>query len=286
MILLTGVSGQLGTAMLPLLADDDVVTADLAGVEGADQDLDLADQDALRALLDDVAPTVIVNAAAWTAVDAAEEHEDVATQVNGTAVATMADWAAAHGAWLLSLSTDYVFDGTGDEPLLEDHPTDPINAYGRSKVVGERAAVDSGAALVVRTSWLVSGTHDNFVATMLGLLDRGVDPKVVDDQVGCPTVAEDLAVALAGLVDDRPTGLLHLTNTGPTTWWGLACEAASLAGHDPERVSPCSSEEFPTAAARPTWSVLGSSRRDELGLAPMRAWQEALVDVVAGQQRR
>lgn len=280
MILLTGATGQVGTALAPLLAERDRVVAP------GRADLDLDDPGSIRTRLDDLGPTVIVNAGAWTAVDAAEDAEDAATRANGASVGEMAAWAADHDAWLVTLSTDYVFDGSGDEPLLEDHPTDPVNAYGRSKLVGEEAAVAAGSALVVRTSWVVSGTHDNFVATMLSLLDRGIDPKVVDDQVGCPTVAADLARALVPLLDERPTGLLHLTNDGATTWFGLAREAAGLAGHEPDRLTPCTTAEFPTPAARPAWSVLGSHRREELGVARLRPWEDALIDVVAGQRAR
>lgn len=280
MILLTGATGQLGTALAPLLG----VRGELATPPR--QVLDLDDPSGVARVLDELAPQVVVNAGAWTAVDAAEADEDAATRANGESVAVMADWAAATGAWMVTVSTDYVFDGTGDQPLTEDHPTDPINAYGRSKLVGEQAALASDHVLVVRTSWLVSATHDNFVATMLSLLDRGVDPKVVDDQTGCPTVAADLARAIDGLVDDRPTGIVHVTNRGPTTWFGLAREAARLAGHDPTRISPCTSAEFPTPAARPAWSVLGSTRAPELGLSPLPRWEQSLVEVVAGQKGR
>lgn len=280
MILLTGGTGQVGTALRPLLRSFGDVRA-----PGRD-DLDLDDPSSIAPLLDRLEPSVIVNAGAWTAVDDAEADEAAATRANGESVGEMASWAADHRSWLVTLSTDYVFDGTGDEPLMEDHPTDPLNAYGRSKLVGEEAALATGAALVVRTSWLVSGSHPNFVATMLSLLDRGVDPSVVDDQVGRPTVAADLAVALAHLTSDRPTGIAHVTNAGSTTWCGLARESARLAGHDPARVQPCTTADFPTPAARPAWSVLGSSRHDEFGLNAPRTWQEALVDVVAAQRRR
>lgn len=280
MILLTGGTGQVGTALRPLLRSFGDVRA-----PGRD-DLDLDDPSSIAPLLDRLEPSVIVNAGAWTAVDDAEADEAAATRANGESVGEMASWAADHRSWLVTLSTDYVFDGQGDQPLDEDHPTDPINAYGRSKLVGEEAAIASGSALVVRTSWVVSGTHDNFVSTMLDLLDRGVDPRVVDDQTGSPTAAVDLAAAILPLVTTRPTGMLHLANSGTTTWFGLAREAARLAGHDPERVTPCTSAEFPTPASRPAWSVLGSTRRSELGLGALRPWQDALVDVVEAQRSR
>lgn len=280
MILLTGGTGQLGTAIAPSLAALDEVAA-----PGRDV-LDLSRPARLHGALDHLAPEVIVNTAAWTDVDAAEDHEVAATRINGEAVRAMASWAADNGAWLVTVSTDYVFDGSGTSPLTEDRAAHPVNAYGRSKLVGERAALASGSALVVRTAWLVSGTHANFVATMLSLLERGVDPTVVDDQTGSPTIATDLAAAIAGLVRLRPTGLLHLVNQGTTTWWGLARAVAEQAGHDPRRVRPCTTAEYPTRAARPAWSVLASSRLEELGLQPLPHWRDSLPAVVAAQRRR
>lgn len=277
MILLTGATGQVGTALAPRLAQADELVAPTR------DEFDLSRPGSVTGVLDGLAPSVIVNLAAWTAVDAAEDHEDEATTVNGTAVGVMARWAAANDAWLVTMSSDYVFDGSGDRPLLEGHPTQPLNTYGRSKLAGEQAALASGVALVVRTSWVVSATHPNFVATMLSLLERGVDPKVVDDQHGRPTVADDLAVALADVVRIRPTGLLHLANAGTTTWWGLAREVARSAGMDPGRIAACGTRDFPTPARRPAWSVLGSGRLDELGLDPLPAWRESLPAVVAAQ---
>lgn len=277
MILLTGATGQVGTALRPLLVDHDEVVAPSRDA------FDLADPQSLPDVLDRLRPSVVVNCAAWTDVDGAETHEDAATTVNGTAVATLATWAAGNDAWLVTLSSDYVFPGTGDRPLLEDDVPDPVNAYGRSKLVGERAAVASGAALVVRTSWLLSATHPNFVRTILSLLARGRDPAVVDDQHGSPTVVADLAAALAGLLAQRPVGILHLTNTGATTWWGLAREAARLAGFDPTRVRPVATADGPPRPApRPAWSVLGSRRHGELGIPPLPPWQASLPQVVAG----
>lgn len=285
MILLTGATGQVGTALAPRLAQlDDVVAP-------GRRDFDLSRPASLAGALDRLAPSVIVNLAAFTDVDGAEDHEDEATAVNGAAVDVLTGWAAANGGWVLTMSSDYVFDGRGDRPLLEGDPTAPINAYGRSKLVGERAALATDAALVVRTSWVVSATHPNFVATMLSLLDRGVDPQVVDDQHGRPTVADDLSMRLAelvqvrptGLVQARPTGLVHLANAGTTTWCGLAREVARLAGTDVGRITACGTDEFPTPARRPAWSVLGSRRLAELGLDPLPPWRESLPAVVAAQ---
>lgn len=277
MILLVGATGQVGTALAPLAA---AVGALVAPGRRA---LDLDDPGSLVTALDQLKPSVILNAAAWTAVDAAEEHEAAATRANGDSVAVMADWAVANNAWMVTFSTDYVFDGHGDRPLTESHSTSPINAYGRGKLVGEQAAVASGAALVVRTSWVVSPGHPNFVRTMLSLLVQGTDPRVIDDQHGCPTITSDLAAAVIPLLTSRPTGVLHLTNTGATTWHGLASEAARLAGFDPQRVAACTTADHPTPAARPAWSLLGSERMESLGMAQLPDWHESLPAVVAAQ---
>lgn len=295
MILLTGAGGQVGTALLPRLRPLDEVA-----IPGPAQ-LDLAVPSGIDDVLDAIRPDVIVNAAAWTAVDDAEANEEEATRVNGAAVAALAGWARDHDAWLVTLSTDYVLSGQAGRPLVESDPPGPVNAYGRSKLAGEMAALASGAALVVRTSWVVSATHPNFVRTMLSLLMSGVSPEVVDDQHGCPTVAGDLADAIAGMVaratrqpgfgtqtgpragTAAPVGIVHLTNTGRTTWFGLAREAAELAGLDPDLVRPCATSDRPMVAARPAWSVLGSERREALGVPALPHWRESLPQVVAAQ---
>jgi dTDP-4-dehydrorhamnose reductase len=270
-IAVTGSNGQLGTAFGSLLPDAAHLTR---------ADLDLSRSDSIAGVLDRLSPELVLNCAAYTAVDRAEEEEDLATAVNGLAVGEMARWCARNGARFVTFSTDYVFDGAAGTPYLESSDTDPVNAYGRSKLVGEQAMLEAGGdALVVRTSWVISATHPNFVATMLRLAPER-ELRVVDDQWGCPTIASDLARATLEAVGASATGVLHLTNSGPTTWYRLAQEALRRAGIPEDRLAPCTSSDYPTPAARPAYSVLGSERRIELGISGLPHWEESLDEVV------
>jgi dTDP-4-dehydrorhamnose reductase len=274
MILLLGATGQLGTAMRGLLTDSAAPTR-------AELDLSTITHDRVDEVVAAARPDVVINCAAYTAVDRAEEEEALATAVNGEAVGVLAEVTAGHGIPLVTFSTDYVFDGTRNKPYVESDATDPINTYGRSKLVGEKLALGANPnALVIRTSWVVSGTHPNFVATMLRLTGEGKELTVVDDQHGRPTVAVDLARATLHAVDQGVSGLLHLTNEGTTTWFGLARASIELAGIDPELVQPCRTEDYPTPAARPAYSVLESERRQTLGLDPLPNWRESLPALV------
>ena len=221
----------------------------------------------------------MVNCAAYTAVDRAESEEELATLINGEAVGALASWANARSVPLVTFSTDYVFPGTSGKPYVETSPTDPVNAYGRSKLVGERIALEHGA-LVVRTSWVISGSHPNFVATILREV-KDQELRVVDDQRGCPTVAADLARASLAAHRAGVTGLLHLTNQGETTWYELARTSVGLADSDPSRVSPSETEDYPTPARRPAYSVLASERLESVGLDPMPHWRESIGDLVS-----
>jgi dTDP-4-dehydrorhamnose reductase len=261
----------LGTAFVRLLRDD--------AIPITRSDLDLLDTSSIGPVLDDLGPDAVVNCAAYTQVDKAESEEDLATHINGDAVGVMADWAEVNHVPFLTFSTDYVFRGDSSSPYLESSPTDPINAYGRSKLEGERLAMTHGG-LVVRTSWVISGSHPNFVATMVRLAAQR-ELRVVDDQRGCPTVCADLAVASLQALRSGLRGMLHITNAGPTTWFELARAAAMEAGLDPEMISPCSTAEYPTEAARPAFSVLGSERLEASGIARPPHWRESLPQVVA-----
>ncbi|MGH8874815.1 MAG: dTDP-4-dehydrorhamnose reductase [Acidimicrobiia bacterium] len=273
MIAITGSTGQLGTAFRRLLPEAAHLTR---------RHLDLGDPGSVGEALAGHRPELVINCAAYTAVDRAEDEEEAATVVNGEAVGAMAEWCASHHSKLVTFSTDYVFDGSGNRPYLESDPTDPINAYGRSKRLGEELVLAAHPdALVVRTSWVISGTHPNFVATMLRLAPERV-LTVVDDQRGCPTVAADLAAATLRALEVGASGLLHLTNQGPTTWLGLARAALELAGIDPERVQPCATADYPTKARRPAYSVLGSERLEVLGIEPLPPWKATLPHLVGG----
>jgi dTDP-4-dehydrorhamnose reductase len=270
-ILVTGGTGQLGTAFRALVPE--------AAFPGRDI-LDLAAPDRIGGVLSDLAPEAIINCAAYTAVDRAEGEEETATMVNAVAVEAMARYAAARDIPFVTFSTDYVFDGTATEPYVESSPPSPINAYGRSKLAGEVAARSAHAgALVVRTSWVFSATHRNFVFSILDLAaTRPVD--VVADQTGCPSYAPDLAAATLEAVERGVSGVLHLTNAGATTWFELARTACGAAGLDPGLIRPITTEQYPTPARRPKNSSLGSERLAGLGLSALRPWRDAVREAV------
>ncbi|WP_131736704.1 dTDP-4-dehydrorhamnose reductase [Actinomadura roseirufa] len=270
--LVTGAGGMLGTDLVARLRAADVEVA------ACPRDvLDLRDASAVSAALLRHRPEVVVNCAAWTAVDDAEAHEEEALAVNGTAVRVLAEGCAAIGARLVQPSTDYVFDGKAGEPFAEDAPTAPVNAYGRTKLAGERAVLGYERGYVVRTAWLYGAHGRNFVATMARLAAERDTVDVVDDEVGQPTWTGDLADRIVLLGSSRaPAGIYHGTNAGRTSWYGLAREVFTLLGHDPDRVRPTTAGRFARPAPRPAFSVLGHDRWAAAGLAPMRDWRAAL----------
>ncbi len=232
---------------------------------------------------------VVLNAAAWTDVDGAEADEAAATRVNGTGVETLALACAKTGSRLFHVSTDYVFAGDATEPYPEDAPIDPVNAYGRSKLAGERAVLETlpETGYVVRTAWLYGRHGKNFVTTMLRLAQERETVDVVDDQLGQPTWSLDLARRLVQLAErgasgNAPAGVYHGTASGQTTWYGLARAVFATAGLDPDRVRPTASERFVRPAKRPAYSVLGHDRWAAAGLPPLRNWKAALHEALPG----
>ncbi|MEH1125184.1 dTDP-4-dehydrorhamnose reductase [Micromonospora sp. CPCC 206061] len=266
--LVTGAGGMLGQDLLAVLADAKITALTRA-------ELDVTDAGAVR---DAVAGhDVVLNAAAWTDVDGAEAREAEATAVNGGGVAHLANACAASGARLVHVSTDYVFPGTATSPYPEDGPTDPINAYGRSKLAGERAVL-AGGGYVVRTAWLYGAHGRNFVSTMLRLAGEREHLDVVDDQRGQPTWSYALASRLVELgLQDAPPGVYHGTASGETTWYGLARAVFELSGLDPDRIRPTTSDKYPRPAPRPAYSVLGHARWSLAGLPPMTDWKAMLT---------
>ena len=274
-VLLLGGSGQVGAALVKRL---DQVTAP----SRREFDLAEAKPETVRQLIESTRPDAIINCAAYTAVDGAEVEAEVANILNGSAVGTLATIAGDSGIPFVTYSTDYVFDGQSNRPYVESSRTNPINAYGRSKLIGERLALEANSkTLVIRTSWVISATHPNFVATMLRLTGEGRSIRVVNDQHGSPTIASDLAVATIEALDLGARGVLHLTNQGATTWFDLANAAVREAALDPELLSPCTTAEYPTPAPRPAYSVLGSERAAEIGVSPLPRWQDSLPELVA-----
>lgn len=271
MRLVLGASGKLGHAMRRALDGATFLSRD---------ELDLSDVASISRKLDHYSADAIINCAAFTDVDAAETREADATIVNCTAVGVLAEHAKRRTIPFITFSTEYVFDGTKDGAYVESDAPNPKNAYGRSKACGEEKVLAVYPdALVIRTSWLLSGTGDDFVSRiLLEAVDRPV--KVVDDQVGCPTMVDDLAAATLGVLSMGASGLLHVTNSGSASWFDLAVAAAGLAGIDPARISRCSTDEFPTRARRPANSVMASERFQALGLERLPHWRASLPKVV------
>lgn len=269
MILVIGKGGQLGTAFANVLGPD----AQRLGLD----ELDLRHTDLIYPTLDRFEPRAIINCAAHTLVDRAEDEPDLAMTLNCLAVGEMARWARSRSIPFVTYSTDYVFDGMKGTPYVESDETNPLNVYGRSKRAGELLALEThDQSLVVRTSWLVSRTHPNFVATIISKARQG-PIAVVDDQIGVPNTALDLATASLEALGQGLTGVLHLSGGEPTTWFGLAQAALREADMDPSLVHPASTDDHPTKARRPMYGVLGSER--ETGII-MPSWRESLAQVV------
>jgi len=265
--LVIGSRGQLGTDLMDLLGD---------GAVGLDvPDIDITDVDSVSDAVYDLNPDVIVNCAAYTAVDAAESDEARADMVNGLGPANIAE--AASQARLIHVSTDYVFDGSASSPYAESAEPAPASAYGRTKLHGEQAVSRHPEAYIVRTAWLYGVHGQNFVKTMLGLEQTKETLSVVDDQVGQPTWSRDLArqIILLGESDAQP-GIYHGTNSGQTSWYGLTRRIFELIGADPGRVLPTTTDQFPRPAPRPPYSVLSHDRWATASLPEMRSWDQAL----------
>jgi dTDP-4-dehydrorhamnose reductase len=242
------------------------------------RELDITDAGAVRTLIADYRPGIVINCAAWTAVDAAETQEEAALAVNGRGAENLAAACAQVGAVMAQISTDYVFDGRPGRPYAETDEPAPQTAYGRTKLAGERAVLsllpDDG--LVIRTAWLYGRGGPSFVHTMIKL--AGVQPAVdvVADQHGQPSWTADVAEQVITLAAAGARGIYHATSAGQTTWFDLARHVFELLGTDQERVRPTTSEAYPRPAPRPAWSVLGHDRYRGLPVAPIGDWQQAL----------
>ncbi|MEU5665317.1 dTDP-4-dehydrorhamnose reductase [Streptomyces longwoodensis] len=278
--LVTGAAGMLGRDTVAELArrGEDVTGLDRAA-------LDVTRPDAVEDALAAHRPDLVVNCAAYTAVDAAEHDEPRALRVNGDGPAHLARACARHGARLVHVSTDYVFPGTARTPYAEDAPPAPRTAYGRTKLAGERAALTAlpDACAVVRTAWLYGAHGTSFVRTMLDLERRRDTVDVVADQRGQPTWSADVAARIADLgprVGPALHGVFHATAAGEATWYDLARAVFRAAGADPDRVRPAPSDAFPRPAPRPAYSVLAHGRWREAGLGAPRDWRTALSEAL------
>lgn len=298
-ILLLGANGQLGRSFMEdggLAARGELVPATRDGRLWNGQRGEIADLSAnLAPLLDRARPDVIVNAAAYTGVDRAEQEEALATRINGEAVGELGAWAAAHGALVVHYSTDYVFDGAANTPYPVDAPTGPLGAYGRSKLAGEQALRNSGADhMILRTAWVYAPHGHNFLRTMLRLGAEREELRVVADQQGAPTSTALIVRASLAALDrwfseptdrERLLGTHHLVASGHTSWHGFACaifeeaQARGLLARAP-RVLPIATADYPTPARRPAWSVLDNGNfQQSVGVA-LPDWRTGLSDVM------
>lgn len=276
-ILITGANGQLGSALrrLGCVSPHNYICTDVA-------ELDITDAAAVLRTVEERRIDVIVNCAAYTDVERAEEDEPTAELLNHKAAGNLAAAAKATGATLFHVSTDYVFDGTAHLPYTEDAPTAPLGVYGRTKLAGERAVAESGCKyLTFRTAWLYSEYGNNFLKTMLRLTAEKERLNVVFDQAGTPTYAGDLAMTIFSIVEGGyfagNEGLYHFSNEGVASWYDFAAEIAAAAGHDKCRIRPCRTAEFPTKAARPAYSVLDKSKIKETFGLEIPHWRESML---------
>ncbi|MEO6496518.1 MAG: dTDP-4-dehydrorhamnose reductase [Solirubrobacteraceae bacterium] len=265
-LLVTGAKGMLGhrVAAHARERDHEVYVTDLP-------ELDLTDAQAVFDHLGDLQPDVVIHCAAYTDVDGAEADEPLALRINMEAASNVTAASGLNGAFVVALSTDYVFAGDGDWPYVESDAPDPRGAYGRTKLLGEQAVLDVGTdCAIARTAWLFGAGGKNFVDTMLALGAQHGEVKVVGDQIGSPTWTGFLAPAVVEIAERRSTGLHHLAGAGLCSWAELAEEIFRLAGVSCS-VAPVTTAEFPRPAPRPAWSVLGTERDDAIHLPP---WQD------------
>ncbi|MFE5645403.1 dTDP-4-dehydrorhamnose reductase [Rhodococcus sp. NPDC056516] len=276
-ILLTGARGQLGTRVEAL-----ATSAGLPVTAVGSDELDITDSHAVDEF---VSPgSVLINCAAYTAVDAAETDQEAAKAVNEIGPGNLAQACARVGSRLIHVSTDYVFPGDASTPYDVDAATGPATVYGRTKLAGEVAVRESGADVaVVRTAWVYSGVGSDFVATMRRLEAEREFVNVVDDQVGSPTYSLDLAGGIVELAlrDFTGSSTFHVTNGGQASWYELARAVFEEIGADPTRVRPCSSADFVRPAPRPAYSVLSERAWVTAGMTPLRPWREALHAALA-----
>jgi dTDP-4-dehydrorhamnose reductase len=277
--LITGGSGQLGIAVSQELGERGILLT-----AWGSQDLDITQGPIVRDFVSQLSPTVIVNCAAWTDVDGAETNEPEASRVNGDGAENLALAAKNCGAKLIHVSTDYVFSGESKSPWQTGDAINPQSAYGRTKADGERRVLEvfPENSSIVRTAWLYSPWGKNFAKTMTRLAINGEgEVRVVNDQMGQPTSATDLAKQLVELGQSNlPAGVYHGTNSGQGTWFEYAQEIFKLAGADTNRVVPISSSEYPRPAKRPSYSVLSHEAWAKTTVKPLRDWRIALEEAM------
>ena len=275
-ILVTGANGQLGSEMrrLGMASPNEYIFTDVA-------ELDITDGAAVKSFAVENNIDVIVNCAAYTAVDKAEDDEAMAELINATAVRNLAEAAKEVDATLFHVSTDYVFGAEGNTPRTEDMPTNPLGVYGRTKLHGEQAIAEVGAkAIIIRTAWLYSEYGNNFLKTMLRLTKERETLSVVFDQVGTPTYAGDLAMTIFSIIEGDyykgNEGIYHFSNEGVCSWYDFAREIATAMGHTCQ-INPCHSSEFPSKVTRPPYSVLDKTKIKSTFGVDIPHWRESMI---------
>ena len=276
-ILVTGANGQLGNEMrrLGAVSPNEYIFTDVA-------ELDITDKAAVMAFTEQNNVNIIVNCAAYTNVDKAEDDEATAELINSTAVRNLAEAMKAVDGTLFHVSTDYVFGSEGNTPRTEDMPTNPLGVYGQTKLRGEQAIAEVGAkAIIIRTAWLYSEFGNNFLKTMLRLTAEKESLNVVFDQVGSPTYAGDLALAIFSIIEgevyEGNEGVYHFSNEGVCSWYDFATEIAAAAGHDNCKVQPCHSNEFPSKVTRPPFSVLDKTKIKTTFGIEIPHWRDSML---------
>ena len=276
-ILITGANGQLGNEMrrLGAVSPNEYLFTDVA-------ELDITDKGAVIGFVKENKVDIIVNCAAYTNVDKAEDDEATAELINATAVRNLAEAVKAVDGTLFHVSTDYVFGADGNTPRSEDMPLNPLGAYGRTKLHGEQAIAEVGAkAIIIRTAWLYSEFGNNFLKTMLRLTAEKESLNVVFDQVGTPTYAGDLALAIFSIIEGDiykgNEGIYHFSNEGVCSWYDFALEIAMAAGHDNCKVQPCHSNEFPSKVTRPPFSVLDKTKIKTTFGIEIPHWRDSML---------
>ena len=275
-ILVTGANGQLGCEMrrLGAVSPNNYIFTDVA-------ELDITNADAVLSVVKECGIEAIVNCAAYTNVDKAESDEATAELINATAVGNLARAMKEVGGTLFHVSTDYVFGSEGNTPRTEDMPLSPLGVYGRTKLHGEQAIAESGCkALIFRTAWLYSEFGNNFLKTMMRLTAEREQLNVVFDQVGTPTYAGDLALAIFSIIEagvyEGNEGIYHFSNEGVCSWYDFAVEIAAVAGNTNCRINPCHSSEFPSPVTRPPYSVLDKTKIKDVFDIDIPHWRESM----------
>jgi dTDP-4-dehydrorhamnose reductase len=278
MWLIVGANGQLGRCLC-----DSLLTLGIEFLAMSRREIDVTDEKQIVDYFKSNVFSTIVNCAAWTAVDDAEDHKADAFRVNYEGPKNLATAAHRSRSRLIHISTDYVFSGDATHPYEIDTPTSPSNAYGETKLKGDSAVLTIGNGLfpIIRTAWLYSRYGKNFAKTMATRAIQGLPVRVVDDQLGQPTSAIDLSrLIIEAALMPKPPSIIHGTNSGNATWFEFAQEIYSLLGASKELVTPVSSSEFPTRASRPKYSVLGHKAFPDNGLQEMQDWKLALKDEI------